>query len=102
MYGTSFETIKLRLDNYTVEQLREIKLSPDTADVDAEHNNSWVGESKEQLVMDEQGWGKKWITERVKKSWVEISFKKKTLVVAGIGFVSANDCPYRDAKSIAI
>ena len=53
MYGTSFETIKLRLDNYTVEQLKEIKLNPDTADVDAEHNNSWVGESKEQLVMDE-------------------------------------------------
>lgn len=52
--------------------------------------------------MDEQGWGKKWITERVMTSNVEISFNKKWLIVGGIGFVSANDCPHRDMKSITI
>jgi len=102
MYGISYESELRRINAIPLEQLREIKLSPKTATVEAEHNSSWVGESKEQLVMDEQGWGKKWITERVMESTVEILFNQKNLIVSGIGFVSANDCPHRDVKSITI
>ena len=34
--------------------------------------------------------------------WLEINFKGDVHTVAGIGFVTAEDCPYRDPKKIQI
>ena len=82
--------------------MKEIKLSPETATVKAEHDEHYSGEYKEQLVMEEQGWAKKWITRQVHTSWVEIHFNERVHTVCGVGFVSADDCPNRDPIKITI
>ena len=102
MYGPDAQSRLFYLNELPLDDFKEIKLSPETATVKAEHNASWVGEAKEQLVMPDQGWGKKWITEHVHSAWVEIHFNDKLFTVSGIGFVSANDCPHRDPKKITI
>ena len=82
--------------------MKEIKLSPETATVKAEWDESYSGECKEQLVMEEQGLAKCWITAQVKTTWVEIHFNEKVYSVQEVGFVSAFDHPFRDPKKITI
>ena len=62
MYGPDAQSRLFYLNELPLDYSKEIKLSPETATVKAEHNENWVGEAKEQLVMPDQGWGKKWIT----------------------------------------
>ena len=57
MYGADKKSNLFYLNELPLEYSEEIKLSPQTANVKAEHNENWVGESKEQLVMPNQGWG---------------------------------------------
>ena len=102
MYGSDKQTRLIALNDLQLDEMKEIELSPQTATVKAEHDESWVGETKDQLVMPDQGWGKKWITSHVQTSWIEIHFNERVLTVCGIGFVTANDCEHRDPKKITI
>jgi len=84
------------LDEIPIDELKEIKLSPFKASVKAESDVHWNGEKKEQLVMPNQGPQQKWMTDYMAETWVEIHFKEATYTVLGVGFVSADNCPYRD------
>ena len=53
MYGGGASASLSALEDLPVEDLKEIKLTPATATVKAQHNESWVGEAKEQLVLAE-------------------------------------------------
>ena len=52
--------------------------------------------------MPNQGPNQKWLTDYMAETWVEIHFKEATYTVLGVGFVSAENWPFRDPKKITI
>ena len=102
MYGCDEKNRMLHLNSMPVDLLKEIKLSTANAAVKAESDLNQAKWSKDQLLNANIGRGNKWMSDHLPECWLEINFKGDTHTVAGIGFVTADDCPYRDPKKITI
>ena len=106
MYGVPFEALKYKLDQMALENLKQIPMTRDTANVYASSDMHYTHEFKEQLLMDTEGvidgQYQKWITDRCHDAWAKIEFGGKRLTIAGFGLKSADDCPSRDPTSVKV
>ena len=106
MYGPPFESLRVRMNEMALEDLKQIPMTRETADVGASSDMHYTHEFKEQLLMDTEGVingeYQKWITDRCFDAWAKIEFKGKKLTIGAFGLKSADDCPNRDPTSVKV